>query len=151
MLFTYKYGNCGENEEPSCTFLHCLEMGRVSPVLSALLLRSSERSFPQPCDTGYRIRNAQTSRISTSYKLRSDQVAVDDNGLSAIGLRFRVGQFTKNPPPSWRVRDPVDLPVESGNSLWYFRDRNVYLKLWHIHINRICKWYEQTLGNHIHL
>jgi hypothetical protein len=39
----------------------------------------------------------------TSYKLCSDQVTVDDDGLSAVGLRFQVGQLTKNPPLSQRV------------------------------------------------
>lgn len=35
--------------------------------------------FSQPRDTRYRTRDAQTSHINTSYKLRSDHVAVDDD------------------------------------------------------------------------
>ena len=77
--------------------------------MSALLSRSSERSFPQP---HFQTHDAQISHISTSYKLFSDQVAVDDDGLSAIGLCFRIGKLTKNPPPSQRVQDLVDSPVE---------------------------------------
>jgi len=76
-------------------FPHCSEMGRVSPILSVLLSRSSERSFPQSRDTHYQTHDAQTSHIITSYKLCSDQVTVDDDGLSAVGLRFQVGQLTK--------------------------------------------------------